>query len=83
MSTTSHFLIRYLAPLAGACVALAVLFLLYRDLDFQQFVVELNQAKLHWIVVLALLYSSAYVRGIYDVIKKSFLSVYRPLITQQ
>jgi len=54
LSKSSHLLIRYLAPLAGACVALTVLFLLYRDFDFQQFVIELKQAKLQWIVVLAL-----------------------------
>ena len=51
---TSQFLIGYLSPLAGAGVALFVIFLLYRDLDFSQFVFELKQAKLQWIVLLAL-----------------------------
>ena len=50
----SQFLIGYLSPLAGAGVALFVIFLLYRNLDFPQFVIELKQAKLKWIVLLAL-----------------------------
>ena len=54
MSKVSHFLIRYLTPLAGACVALLAMFLLYRGLDFQKFVLELKQAKLQWIALLAL-----------------------------
>lgn len=54
MSKISHFAVRYLTPFAGACVALLAVFLLYRGLDFQQFVVELKQAKLQWIVLLAL-----------------------------
>ena len=54
MSKTSHFLIGYLSPLAGVGVALFVIFLLYRDLDFPQFFIELKQAKLVWIIALAL-----------------------------
>lgn len=54
MGKKSHYLKRYGSPFVGAAIALPIVFLLYRDLDFQQFVIELKQAKLPWILLLVL-----------------------------
>ena len=44
---------RWLPPVAGAAVALAMIFYLYRDLDFDRLFAGLRQANLGWIGVLA------------------------------
>ncbi len=45
---------RWLPPVAGAAVALALIFYLYRDLDFGRFIEGLRLANPAWIGVLAL-----------------------------
>ena len=45
---------RWLPPIAGAAVALALIFYLYRDLDFGRFLEGLRQANPVWIGVLTL-----------------------------
>lgn len=51
---TRGLLRRWLPPLFGGVVALAVIFWLYRDLDFGRFLIGLRNAHLGWIVMLAL-----------------------------
>lgn len=45
---------RWLLPLLGAAVSLAILFALYRSLDLARFLSALRQANLIWIAMLAL-----------------------------
>ena len=44
---------RWLPPVLGGAVALALVFWLYRDLDFGRFLEGLSEARLGWVVVLA------------------------------
>ncbi|MEQ8343530.1 MAG: lysylphosphatidylglycerol synthase transmembrane domain-containing protein [Marinovum algicola] len=48
-----RILSRWGLPVAGGVVALAIVFWLYRDLDFGRFLAGLGSANLGWIVVLA------------------------------
>ena len=43
---------RWVMPVVGAGVALALIFLMYRDLDFGRFVSEVAKAKPSWIILL-------------------------------
>ena len=48
------FIQRWLPPLLGGGVALALIFWLYRDLDFGRFVEGLGEAHIGWVIILAL-----------------------------
>lgn len=52
--TLSRITLRWLLPLIGGALALGVLFLLYRDLDFTRFRNSIATANLGWIVLLVL-----------------------------
>ncbi|MGR3342769.1 MAG: lysylphosphatidylglycerol synthase transmembrane domain-containing protein [Paracoccaceae bacterium] len=45
--------IRWLIPILGGAVALAVMFYLYRDLDFDRFLAGVRSANLWWVAMLA------------------------------
>jgi len=49
-----HLIIRWALPIIGGGVALALIFWLYRDLDFRRFIEGLRQASPGWVVVLGL-----------------------------
>lgn len=53
MTKLRRYLVRWLIPLIGGGVALSAVFFLYRNLNVSQFLFELKEAKLGWIVVLA------------------------------
>ena len=48
-----RILIRWGPPVVGGAIALALVFWLYRDLDFGRFVDGLDEARIEWITVLA------------------------------
>ena len=48
-----RLLVRWGAPVAGGTVALAIIFWLYRDLDFGRFLAGLLTANPGWIAILA------------------------------
>lgn len=51
--TLRGLLTRWVAPLAGAGIAIVVLFWLYRDLDLRRFLAAVANASATWLVVLA------------------------------
>lgn len=53
MAKFSRLLLRWFVPLIGGGLALSLVFFLYRDLNFNLFLVELKGAKFWWIGVLA------------------------------
>jgi glycosyltransferase 2 family protein len=53
MTRFNHLIMRWIAPLIGGALALSIIFFLYRDLNFNRFLVELKGAKFWWIIVLA------------------------------
>jgi uncharacterized membrane protein YbhN (UPF0104 family) len=53
MTSVRKLAIRWLVPTIGGVVALSAVFFLYRSLDFDRFLVALQNAKLWWIAMLA------------------------------
>ena len=53
MNSFKSILIRWIVPLVGAGLALSAIFYLYRGLDFGRLLIELQNTKFRWIVMLA------------------------------
>jgi uncharacterized membrane protein YbhN (UPF0104 family) len=53
MTSARKLAIRWLIPTIGGVIALSAAFFLYRNLDFDRFLVALQNAKIWWVAMLA------------------------------
>ena len=53
MKNIKRIVMHWILPLLGAGLGVSMVFYLYRGLDFNQLLIELKGAKIHWVIALA------------------------------